>query len=474
MSGDTNGKSERIRRDAAANRRRIIDVAADAMQADPDVSMEAVATSSGLGRATVYRHFRSRAELVAAVQARAVEAADSNERDELQPPGELGRDAPSPLDVVDVLNKVPPHQLAEQVVAEAQRVSNGSTVALYMVDIDGSRLRRMAGSQEFPEELPASLAVGPELSREGVEVLRVELQEQMPASVLAPLYLRSRAIGVLVAISTPLEPLYDLARQAGAALELAGLYTDSLNMARRRQTTTAAAEVQQGLLPPRICRLAGARVVGNVLPSYESGGDWFDHVENADGAWVAIADATGSGPKAAAMGALTLGAYRAARRRGADLPEAAADMDTAVAALESDGTVSAHLMRWHGPTSSVAWVDCGGPPPLLIDEHGNCEVLGPEDSSEVGPVLGSGDAQDRPSRTVRVLTGQKLVLHSTGVTGRQAQDGATFGLEGVRAAIAEAADLSAVGLVRSISAAVVAATDAPLDEDVTVVVLEPI
>lgn len=440
----------------------------------PDTPMDAVAAAAGLGRATVYRHFRTRAQLVAAVRARAVEASDAAERDELHPPGALGREAPSPLDVVDVLNAVPPHRLAEQVVAEAQRATSGATTALYMVDIDGSRLRRMAGSEEFPAELPAELAIGPELSREGVEVLRADLVKRLPAAVIAPLHLRSRAIGVLVATRTPEAPLYDLARQAGAALELGALYTDALDMARRRRDTTAAAEVQQGLLPPRICRLAGARVVGNVLPSYESGGDWFDHVENADGAWVALADATGSGPRAAAMAALALGAYRAARRGGADLPEAAVRMDRAVAELGMDGVVAAHLLRWHGPSGTVAWVDCGRPPPLLVHENGTCEVLGPEGTAEVGPALGSGDVGELPVRAIRLGVGQQLVLHSTGVGDRRRGDGSVFGLDGVRDAIAATSELSAVGTVHAISQAVLEAVDEPLDEDVTVVVLEPI
>lgn len=65
------------------------------------------------------------------------------------------------------------------------------------------------------------------------------------------------------------------------------------------------------------------------------GGDWFDFVENRDGAWLAIADAAGTGPTAAGLGASTLGALRAARRSGQDLEEALAGMDETIRRLDN-------------------------------------------------------------------------------------------------------------------------------------------
>ena len=40
-------------------------------------------------------------------------------------------------------------------------------------------------------------------------------------------------------------------------------------------------------------RITGGEVAGNVLPSYEVAGDWFDVIENADGVWVSLADGLG-------------------------------------------------------------------------------------------------------------------------------------------------------------------------------------
>ena len=96
---------------------------------------------------------------------------------------------------------------------------------------------------------------------------------------------RGRVLGILLCIGNPLAPLDDIAKQGAAALELVNDYTDVIETARRRKPTTAAAEIQQNLFPPRITRIAGAQLAGGLLPTYEVGGDWFDFVENRDGAF---------------------------------------------------------------------------------------------------------------------------------------------------------------------------------------------
>src|ERR671927_165368 len=84
-----------------------------------------------------------------------------------QPPGLLGRDRPLALEVTHVLDEVPPHLIADQLVAETRRAA-GAPVGLYVVDIDGSQLIRLAGSEDFPETLEAPPALGPEIVPEGL------------------------------------------------------------------------------------------------------------------------------------------------------------------------------------------------------------------------------------------------------------------------------------------------------------------
>ncbi|HEX5994423.1 MAG TPA: helix-turn-helix domain-containing protein [Jiangellales bacterium] len=66
------------RSDAERNQRALLEAAADALARTPRASMAQVARAAGLARATLYRHFSSRKELVAAIRAEAlVRAADA-------------------------------------------------------------------------------------------------------------------------------------------------------------------------------------------------------------------------------------------------------------------------------------------------------------------------------------------------------------------------------------------------------------
>ncbi|MFN8113395.1 MAG: TetR/AcrR family transcriptional regulator [Solirubrobacterales bacterium] len=60
------------RRDAVANRRAVIEAAAELLPENPDASMQEIADFTGLGRSTVYRHFPNREALFGAMTIEAV------------------------------------------------------------------------------------------------------------------------------------------------------------------------------------------------------------------------------------------------------------------------------------------------------------------------------------------------------------------------------------------------------------------
>jgi serine phosphatase RsbU (regulator of sigma subunit) len=464
------GGSAPTRADAVASRERIL-TAASALLADRRVSMAEIAAAAGVGRSTLYRHFPTRSALERAFEQQAIDTAARRGKVatmSYRPPGQLGRDRPLALEVTRVLDEVPPHLVPDQLVAEARRAA-GVAVALYVIDIDGSHLLRLAGSEEFPDRLEDPPALGPEIVPEGLPAFYGRLQDVLPGCVAEPLWLRGRVMGLLLCLGTPVSALDDIAKQGAAALELANDYTDYIEAARRRKPTTAAAEIQQNLFPPRIARIAGAQLAGALLPSYEVGGDWFDFVENRDGAWLAIADAAGTGPTAAGLGAAALGGLRAARRSGQGLEEALASMHDTVRRLANpDFHVTAVVARWRAATATLTWVNCGHPSPYLVDADGTLnELRGPRHAA-----LGTGDAEPSFHPAERRLNpGERLVLITDGVTERHVEGGGRFGVDGLRRAVRRAADPTAAATAMAIQQAVTDCWREPLEDDATIVVL---
>jgi Stage II sporulation protein E (SpoIIE) len=389
------------------------------------------------------------------------------EQEKLRPAGTLAGTEVPVLDVVRALDEVPPALLPEQLVAEAMRIARGP-VALYVLDIDGSHLLRLAGNAEFPARLAAPLALGPELALDGLPDLSAHLARELPGVVMAPMWLRGRAVGVLLARRGSAAGLREMGRLGAAAMELAGGYTDVFDAARRRKRVTPAAEIQQSLLPPRIVRLGSGELAGSVLPSYEVGGDWFDYVENRDGTWIAIADGAGRGPRAAGLSSVALAALRAARRNDATLEEAARLMDETVATAGGpEFFATAVLARWHPVHSVFSWINLGHPPPLLLHADGTAEELATPPDLPLG-------LTDRPRgfrrRQRRVEDGDRLVLYTDGISRRRTADG-PFDVDGIAGAVRRAVGRSATATARAVQEAVVSASEDPLPDDAAIVVL---
>jgi Stage II sporulation protein E (SpoIIE) len=359
-------------------------------------------------------------------------------------------------------------------IAAAAEAAAGCRVGVYVIDIDGSCLIRLAAVDAvFPERIKAPVGVGPEIALERLPELERICASRLPSSVVAAMILRDRAIGALVCEREPDRDLGPIADQAAIALELTSGYTDVVHAARRRKEIQPAAEIQQDLLPPRLAVFDGDELAGGVLPGYDVAGDFFDYAANEDGLWLCVADAMGKGNDAAALASLAVGALRAARRGGANLEQAAGIVHRTVAATGSEEVrfLTAVLAQWHADTSTFQWIAAGHPPPLLLRPDGSVEELTGAGTYPLG--LLDDDARSFTTHRRRLGRGERLLLYSDGVTERRRTDGTLLGLEGLLSFLCTARAASAAEIVRGLHDVVIGASPKALRDDATMLLLAP-
>jgi hypothetical protein len=372
-------------------------------------------------------------------------------------------------DASALLSELVSHRLPSAVLREA-RAAGANRAALYVIDIDGSCLIKLAGDEQFPERVRAPLGVGPELPSETLGEVQDIVSSKVPGATVVGLRVRDRAVGVLVTCGGDTDDLHGLADQAALALELGSGYTDVIHRARRRKDINAAAEIQQDLLPPRIATVEGASVAGGVLPGYEVGGDFFDYAENEDGLWLAVGDAMGKGNTAAAISSLAVGALRAARRNDATLEQAAQVVHEATFELGGPYQfLTAVFAVWHHSSGTLAWINCGHPRPLLVARDGAVDELVDDGTYP----LGMFRRQRAFRRTeFRIEPGQRILLYSDGIPERRDSVGGLFGVESLKRTLRGCAGATAAGAVRALQDAVLGFSPRPLRDDATILLVD--
>lgn len=336
--------------------------------------------------------------------------------------------------MVDVQEVISRHREAHpgEVADILQRAAAGvgTEVTLYLVDFGQVVLQPVPSSADpvvvTEENVATSLAgraftTGTPVTAERPEGVRVWL----------PVLERSVRTGVLAVTVPTADPsrLADcrrLADLAGLLVAGAAPYTDLLHVRRRGRGMTLAASMQWDLLPPLTLRCGEAVVAGLLEPAYEVAGDAFDYAMNGRRLDVAVLDGMGHGIASTLLATLAVGAYRHARRDGADLPAMHLAVDAAIAAqYAGDAFVTGVLARLMLDTGELTWSCAGHPVPLLLRDR---KVLGPLDCAPTPP-FGLQDQEQPQVQTTSLEPGDSVLLYTDGVVEARGAGGAELGLE---------------------------------------------
>ena len=203
-----------------------------------------------------------------------------------------------------------------------------------------------------------------------------------------------------------------------------GFYGDVFELVRRRRPMTVAAELQWTLLPPLVFATRGLVIAGTLEPCYTVGGDSFDYAVDDSTTRLAVFDAMGHGLTAAVTAAVTVSAYRNARRQRLDLPETYAAVDeTLRAEFGGERFATGVLAQLDLRDGWLSWISAGHPAPLLLRAGKLVKVLELQPSTPLGVPFGLtpvavGEEQLEP--------GDRVLLYTDGVVEARTRTGEFF------------------------------------------------
>jgi serine phosphatase RsbU (regulator of sigma subunit) len=280
------------------------------------------------------------------------------------------------------------------------------------------------------------------------------------------LYLDSRVRGRL--LSTAAQAAIEaLATEAANAIESARLYAEALEKARLDEELTTASRIQQELLPEP--RRAGPfyEAVGASLPSRMIGGDFFDYLDMAGGAFAfALGDVTGKGPPAALVTAVVQGILGAHAGTGIEPADLVALVNRVLLSRRTETRYVTLFLAVLGQDGRLAYCNAGQNPPFLLTRHGLVKL------ETGGTLVGAFPEAIYEQGSEQLAEGDTVVLFSDGVV--EALDAADqeFGEERVRATIEPLRGSPPQAILDALLVALQAFTrDVPWRDDLTAVVV---
>jgi sigma-B regulation protein RsbU (phosphoserine phosphatase) len=259
-----------------------------------------------------------------------------------------------------------------------------------------------------------------------------------------------------------------LAAQAASAFEGCWRRRESLERQRIDKELALAASIQQGLFPAELPSLAGFELAAFNRPARHVGGDYYDVLPEASGAWLlCVADVSGKGVGASLLMGTIQATVRALCGAGTPLAEFARRInDLLYVSTPANKYVTAIMMELDPATGACRYVSGGHPDGLILRASGHVEWL-----QATGLALGLFPGMTYETRAAALAPGDVAVLYSDGVPEAQNPAEDQFGAERLAAALSDARREPARVIVERVMADIDGFTQgAPPHDDITILV----
>lgn len=222
-----------------------------------------------------------------------------------------------------------------------------------------------------------------------------------------------------------------------------------------QQEVDRIAEIQRSFMPRSLPTIEGWSLAGRFETHGAAGGDLWTARELEDGRLaLVVADASGHGPAAAVMAAMTHAVFHSSECESLDPGGVATRINRYLARWQVAGAFVTAMVGLLDPASGELAYALAGHPPALLRPHGSADASAIRRLDAVGgPPLGILESMTYETARARIAPGDTLVLSTDGILEARSPDGRQLGETGLIEAMLECPGLADCTL-RRIEAAV--------------------
>lgn len=293
----------------------------------------------------------------------------------------------------------------------------------------------------------------------------------------APLLINDNVVGVLYvdflfnqrAISEEdVRLVAQIARFAGVKLENTRLREDAIKKHLIDEELKTAYLIQRQLLPETPPTVEGFSFAGVNRPCRSVSGDYFDFVQRPDGGvYFVIADVSGKGVTAALLMAGLQATFRIFAKNDPTPAELVQQLNQALKeSLPQSKFITMFAGRLDSGSGVIEYTNAGHNPPLWANRSGVTEL----DDTDL--LLGMFSRAEYKNRRLVLEPGDSLTLFTDGLTEAEDKSGDEFGIERLKATLAQLHSSRADEIASTIERTILEfAGPANLNDDVTLLVV---